>query len=323
MGGKLLVFSVACFLFSVVCADVNGPLTADFQTWLNNNNYKPFNYARTDLGTKGSFGGRKSADERIRNQPIVFIHGNADTALTTGANSTGWEASIAYFLDNSYSPAELYATTWGEGTAFPASENAHDCDTVIRIRKFLEAVIAYTNAPKIDVITHSMGVTIARKAIKGGQLTTPTKTCNLGASLTNKVDTFVGISGANYGLCKCQGVNEDLKETCNGINGFWPGNSCGFNVLDCGTVTASCEVPAYSSFLTDLNSDPNKEGVYIYSMYSTVDEVIMYGGNVWGRPTPVIPGGAGNKIYSTYSHYETKSLTAGDQYNMVVNHVMF
>jgi triacylglycerol lipase len=36
------------------------------------------------------------------------------------------------------------------------------------IRAFIQAVLAYTGAPKINIISHSMGVAIARKAIKGG-----------------------------------------------------------------------------------------------------------------------------------------------------------
>ena len=36
--------------------------------------------------------------------------------------------------------------------------------------------------------------------------------CNLGDPLNKKVETFVGISGANYGLCACQGA---MELTCN------------------------------------------------------------------------------------------------------------
>ena len=36
------------------------------------------------------------------------------------------------------------------------------------IRKFIEAVLEYTGADEIDVISHSMGVPLSRRALKGG-----------------------------------------------------------------------------------------------------------------------------------------------------------
>lgn len=36
------------------------------------------------------------------------------------------------------------------------------------MRAFVEAVIAYTGTSKVNIIGHSMGVTIGRKIIKGG-----------------------------------------------------------------------------------------------------------------------------------------------------------
>ena len=100
------------------------------------------------------------------------------------------------------------------------------------MRKFLEAVIAYTNATKIDIISkcfsylitffkihcftaHSMGVTIGRKIVKGGKLVTSQGTCDLGPSLSSKVDTFVGLAGGNYGLCNCEGGDALISATCN------------------------------------------------------------------------------------------------------------
>ena len=38
------------------------------------------------------------------------------------------------------------------------------------MRKFVEAVLVYTKAPKVIVIGHSMGVTLGRKVIKGGNV---------------------------------------------------------------------------------------------------------------------------------------------------------
>lgn len=82
--------------------------------------------------------------------------------------ATGWDNSINYFLSKGYTSAELYATTWGDANEMNAETRTHDCATLVRLRHFLEAVIAYTGAKQIDIISHSMGVTLARKLIQGG-----------------------------------------------------------------------------------------------------------------------------------------------------------
>lgn len=51
---------------------------------------------------------------QLSHDPVIFIHGNSDSALTTAYYATGWESSIAYFLQQGYSRAELYATSWGD-----------------------------------------------------------------------------------------------------------------------------------------------------------------------------------------------------------------
>jgi triacylglycerol lipase len=92
------------------------------------------------------------------------------------------------------------------------------------LRKFLEAVIAYTNATKVVVIGHSMGVTLGRKIIKGGQVTDHVEgNYTIGPSLHDKVHAFIGIAGANYGLTDCYGVSPEKYPTCNKVDGFYPG----------------------------------------------------------------------------------------------------
>jgi triacylglycerol esterase/lipase EstA (alpha/beta hydrolase family) len=52
------------------------------------------------------------------------------------------------------------------------------------MRAFLEAVIKYTGAAQVNVIGHSMGVTIGRKIIKGGSATDSKEgTYDVGSSL--------------------------------------------------------------------------------------------------------------------------------------------
>jgi len=72
------------------------------------------------------------------------------------------------------------------------------------LRNFFEAVLTYTKAEKINVVTHSMGVTLSRKVIKGGKgYDSFAGEYDLGESLKNKVDTFIGVAGGNFGLTDC------------------------------------------------------------------------------------------------------------------------
>jgi hypothetical protein len=72
------------------------------------------------------------------------------------------------------------------------------------MRAFTEAVLAYTKASQIAVISHSMGVTLGRKVIKGGHgVDHKAGTYEVGSSLAGKVKVFIGLAGANLGLVAC------------------------------------------------------------------------------------------------------------------------
>uniref|UniRef100_A0A1I7ZWD9 Lipase n=1 Tax=Steinernema glaseri TaxID=37863 RepID=A0A1I7ZWD9_9BILA len=289
-----LIFIALFFAYSSLAQ--KGPLTEDFQSWLRTNGYEGDDFARLDLGDTGSFGGFQQSNQTVRNTPVIFIHGNSDGALDNGQlDQTGWSASIKYFLDHDFSSGELH------------------------IRRFVQAVLAYTKSSKVNIIAHSMGVTLARKAVKGGRISAADGNCNLGAPLTSSINVFVALAGANYGMCNCEDAAAFMSPTCNRQNGFWPGDACGINVADCGSaVLAPCVKPPYASFLTDLNSDPTREAKYVFSAWSLMDNMIMYGDQVWGRPTSLIPGSSNRKVYDLYDHFQTKDLTCKDQYSMVV-----
>ncbi|KFA91645.1 lipase family protein [Archangium violaceum] len=288
--------------------------TTHFRDWLRANGYEPaYNLVRADLAG-GSYGGKASSTDTVVNQPVIFIHGNSDKAIGTGtAGQSGWNASIEFFQSKGYKTSELYATTWGPADAMMSAYQYHSKTNVMKVRKFIEAVKAYTGAAKVDIIAHSMGVTLARKAILGGYATDSLEGGQyyVGAPLTSSVDTFVGIAGANLGLTSCYQTGPTTP-TCGSTNGLYPGYLVG------------AFVTGRSAYLDNLRSSSGYEGAYRYSIWSTADEIVGYGGVVYGSYTSRIPGQTGEKTYSAYpyGHFNSKDLTQNVQFNMVKNHTI-
>ena len=286
-------------------------LTPHFRDWLERQGLGDYDFPRDDL-EGGSYGGRVSDDDPVRHQPVVFVHGNSDQALGMHEEiPLGWSASLRFFLAQGYTPAELYATTWGPADPAKAAEQVHSWRYLSRLRAFLEAVLAYTGASKIDVVAHSMGVTLARKAIKGGPVDDPEtgRRQDLGPPLTDRVDTFVGIAGANRGLSNCF-IAVWTAPTCSSDSGFFPGY-LGFG-----------GVWGVSRFLSELNDDAHFEGDRVYSIWSTNDQLLGYGGVVYGRYTSRIPGQDAEKVFHgyPYGHFCTRDLSAPVQLQMVREH---
>ncbi len=286
-------------------------ITPHFRNWLATNGYSGYDFARDDL-VGGSYGGKSSATDTVVNQPVIFIHGNSDKAVGSVTGQTGWTASIDYFLSNGYKTSELYATTYGPANALLSSQQYHSKAYLTKLRAFIQAVKQYTGATKVDIVAHSLGVTLARKAIKGGMAYDPLAGgyYDLGPSLTSSVDTFIGIAGANRGLTSCY-LSGGSTPTCDATVGLYPGYLVG--LLG----------PYYvSSYLVDLNSSSHYEGNYVYSMWSSVDEVVGYGTVVWGQYTCQIPGQNGQVVFNSvpYGHFGLKDLTGYYQLRMAKYH---
>ena len=306
----VLVLS-ASSAFAQLSGDPAVGLTTDFRNWLTANGYGSYNFPHGEIAG-GSYGGRTVAGQTLAHDPVIFIHGNSDSALGYSSSFTGWSSSINYFKSQGYTSAELYATTWGPADSFQASNQYHSKAYMTRLRAFIQAVKAYTGAAKVDIVCHSMGVTLARKAIKGGSAydSSAGGTYSLGSSLTALVDTFVGIAGANRGLVACYQTGP-VTPTCSDVNGFYPGYLIGF--------TGPYDV---SSILVDMNSTSHYEGSYVYSMWSSVDEVIGYGTIVYGTSTCRIPGQNGEVTFGSYpyGHIGVKDQTGYYQVRMVKYH---
>jgi triacylglycerol lipase len=275
----------------------------DFKTWLNANGYGKYDFAK---GNVPAFGGKAKAGEKVTKEPVIFIHGNSDSAA-------GWKGSIETFSKNGYKPSEMYAMTWGPMDPMKSGQQYHSEKNLEEVRAFIQAVKEYTGAEKVDVVGHSMGVTLARKAILGGYATDAADGGQyyIGPSLTASVDTFVGIAGANRGLTSCYQTG-GTTPTCAATNGLYPGYWNGFGVS------------GRSAYLDNLYSSSGYEGAFRYSIWSTVDEIIGYGDVVYYDYTSRIPGQTGEKTYSSapYGHFGLKDQTQAVQYSMVKNHTI-
>ena len=129
---------------------------------------------------------------------VIFLHGYSDTPFPTACNPFGRMQAMAQFLaDSGYATSELWGLGYeGDQCDLPADQTrrssiAHtNAANVPDLRRFVVAVLAYTGAKQVDIVAHSLGVTLAREWMRqddGGQ----------------RVRRFVAIDGPNGGIINC------------------------------------------------------------------------------------------------------------------------
>lgn len=281
--------------------DKGSRYSEDFRSWLNTHGYGGYDFAKGNLP---SFGGKSGPGDKPVNEPVIFIHGN-------GGSAADWDTSVRTFKSQGYKDSELYGMTWGPNDIKRVGEATHSKKYLSEVRAFIQAVKEYTGAEKVDVIGHSMGVTLSRKAIQGGTGTASDGSYDLGKPLTHDVDTFVGVAGANRGLTSAYLF--PIAPTTNALDGFYPGVATPFGVV------------GQSKILQDINQTPHDEGQHVYSIWSPADEIVnagapLGGGLVYGEPTSRIPGQDGEKVYAFKGHFQLKDDTAEEQLRMVRDH---
>jgi triacylglycerol lipase len=114
-------------------------------------------------------------------------------------------------------------------------------------RSMIIAVRQYTGT-KVDIVAYSMGSPIARKAILGGNCVDSREI--LGPPLTELIDTFLSVAGANYGSSLC------------------------FVPIPVGTCNKRSGLHCESLFLQDINANTKYEGDFIFSIFSSGDEKV-------------------------------------------------
>lgn len=165
----------------------------------------------------GGFGGGNCDTSRV---PVIFINGNGSTAEQWDFPPVSGEPSVyETFIDAGYNPCELFGVNWlSPSEQNNAVANFHDPSKRDIVADFIADVLAYTGATQVDVMGHSMGVTIALEAIEHEQA-------------WSSVRRFINISGALRGLDSCLtlGYANPLYPTCGSQNlfdsdifGFYP-----------------------------------------------------------------------------------------------------
>jgi pimeloyl-ACP methyl ester carboxylesterase len=134
----------------------------------------------------------------VERTPVILLHGNNDTPYPTACNPYGQIHSLAQYLaDHGYALSEL----WGLGyqgdqcdtITTPTNKSALAHTTMANIPdldSFVRAVLAYTGAKRVDIVGHSLGVTLARAWMKADHT-------------GHLVRRLVGIDGPNHGIVDC------------------------------------------------------------------------------------------------------------------------
>ena len=113
-----------------------------------------------------------------------------------GRDASDWDepgqSVRARFRAAGYRAQELWALSYNGGGGNPLTACRTDnARNVPGLAAFLQAVLAYTGAPRVDVVAHSLGVTLTRATLRAHP------------ALAGRVRAFVAIAGPNHGTPLC------------------------------------------------------------------------------------------------------------------------
>jgi pimeloyl-ACP methyl ester carboxylesterase len=167
----------------------------------------------------GGFGGIRRAAPR-KHVPVVFVHGN-------NVDAADWYPVRDQFRKAGWTDQELWALSYNglggsNGTALftanPERDEEHQRmgkDGVTYVTEndvnvpdlyaFVTAVQRYTGSKSVALVGHSLGVTLAREAMR------------LHPDLRRDVTAFVGIAGGNHGTSFCPPGSEGNVVSCDEI----------------------------------------------------------------------------------------------------------
>lgn len=177
----------------------------------------------------GGFGGALDDDDAwgvdlsgpfADHDPVIFVHGNV-------VDHADWYPVRDRFVAAGWDPADLWALSYNglgngsgsaAGTANPRRDEEHaaaggdgmprstsnDANTT-DVAAFVDAVLAHTGSERFSLVTHSLGVTLARRTLE------------LRPDLAQRLVAFVGIAGGNHGTSLCPPGTEGLLVSCDEV----------------------------------------------------------------------------------------------------------
>ena len=152
----------------------------------------------------------------VTRTPVILLHGNNDTPFPTACNPYGRIQALAQYLaDNGYATSEV----WGLGyegdqcdlgvDPTRRSSIAHtNAANVPDLRRFVRAVLAFTGAKQVDIVGHSLGVTLAREWMREDEA-------------QSIVRRLVAIDGPNHGIINCSPAPANYWQAPS-LGGFTP-----------------------------------------------------------------------------------------------------
>ncbi|HWO21642.1 MAG TPA: hypothetical protein VNO30_22890 [Kofleriaceae bacterium] len=162
----------------------------------------------------GGFGGGSCTATKT---PVIFVHGNGDNAISfdmpPGAVSgygTPARSVYAELKARGYNDCELFGVTYLSPTEQGAAkDNYHSTSKYSILKSFIDKVKLYTGKSQVDIVAHSMGVSMSLATLQYYNLWT-------------SVRKFINVGGGIRGLYSCYytGYANAYATTCGSQNVF-------------------------------------------------------------------------------------------------------
>ena len=162
----------------------------------------------------GGFGGGSCTATKT---PVIFVHGNGDNAISfdmpPGAvTGYGTPARSVYaeLKARGYNDCELFGVTYlSASEQGAAKDNYHSSSKYSILKSFIDKVKAYTGKSQVDIIAHSLGVSMSLATLQY-------------YNAWGSVRKFINIGGGVRGLYSCYytGYANPYAATCGSQNVF-------------------------------------------------------------------------------------------------------